>query len=185
MKDEQNCTIKYFGCGTNRDPEMMEHMIGRKNIKGESGKLFGFDLCIQKATQFRDEIPENSPADISPRDIILQVWGPDFEMYVSRPNPDAIISGTIWHITPDELELIREWELVDYGAQEEAKGIAINSKGETVEVITQSFLKSQPEIDRVVDSDNYEPYIASKKDMLRKADEVRFEYLDLKKKNNK
>ena len=61
----------------------------------------------------------------------------------------------------------------------------MNSKGEIVEVIVQAFLKSQPEIDRVVDGNNYEPYIASKEAMLEKADEVRLEFLEMKKKNMK
>ena len=118
MDNSQNSIIKYFGCGTNRDLDMMAHMIGRKDIHGEPGKLFGYDLCVQRTMQFRDERPENSPIDISPRALILKVWGPDFEMYVSRPNPDGVISGIIWDITQEELELVREWELVDYGAQE-------------------------------------------------------------------
>ena len=99
------------------------------------------------------------------------------------PNPDGVIYGTVWDITLEEFELVREWEMVDYGAQEDAKGMAINSKGEIIEVITQSFLNFPiPEIDEVIIGDDYESYIASKEAMLKKADEVRFRYLDLKKK---
>lgn len=186
MGNSRRNIIKYFGFGTNRDMEMMAHMIDRENLVGEPGRLFGYELCIQKAKQFRDIIPENSPLDISPRTIIMNTWGPDFEMYVSRPNPDGVIYGTIWDITSEEFELVREWELVDYGAQEDVKGLAINYKGETIEVITQSFLKPPiPEIDRVVTGDDYEPYIAPKEAMLKRADEVRLVYLELKKKLEK
>lgn len=183
MDNSKGDLIKYFGHGTNKDKDMMVHMIGRKNILGEPGMLIGYELCIQKGRQFRDTIPKTSPINVSPRAIIINSWGPDFEMYVSRPNPNGVIYGTIWDITSEEFELVREWELVDYGAQEDAKGIAINSKGEPIEVITQSFLNPPiPEIDRVVTEKDYEPYIAPKEAMLKKADQVRLEYLELKRK---
>lgn len=183
MTDSKTKTIKYFGFGTNRDLEMMAHMVGREDISGEPGKLIGYELCIQRGKQFRNEIPKTSSLGISPRTLVVNSWGPEFKMYVSRLNPDGVIYGTIWDITPEEFELTREWEMVDYGAQEDAKGIAVNSKGEIIEVITQSFLNPPiPEIDKVITGENYEPYIASKEAMLKKADEVRLQYLDLKKK---
>jgi hypothetical protein len=175
--------IAYFGFGTNKDKDMMAHMIGRSEIEGEPGKLLGYDVCIQKAHQFRTEIPKTSPIDISPRDIIINSWGPDFEMFVSRPNPKGETYGTIWYITSDELELVREWEIVDYGAQEDAYGVAVNPKGQEIEVITQSFLKPT-EIDRVVVGADYEPYIWSKDAMLKRADEIREQYLGFKNQNN-
>lgn len=186
MKNSKTKIIKYFGFGTNRDLDMMAHMIGRKDIVGELGRLLGYELCIQRGKQFRDEIPKTSPLKISPRTLIVRSWGPEFKMYVSRPNPDGIIYGTIWDITPEELELVREWEMVDYGAQEDAKGMAVNSSGEIIEVITQSFLSPPlPEIEQVITGDDYEPYIESKEAMLKKADEVRFQYVALKKKTSK
>ncbi len=181
MKNKKT-TIKYFGFGTNRDLEMMGHMIGRNEIKGEQGRLIGYELTIQRADQFRDEIPPTSPnPKMSPRDIIIESWGSKFEMYTSRPNPTGIIYGTIWDITPEELELVREWEMVDLGCQEDARGIAVTDNGELVEVITQSFLKPA-EIDRVIKGNNYEPYIGDKKAMLRTADQVRLNYFKIKKK---
>lgn len=179
MSYPQNATVNYFGFGTNRDLDMMAHMIGREEIEGEPGRLMGYEVCIQRADQFRTEIADTSPIPVSPKDIILRSWGPKFEMYVSRPNPDGIAYGTIWKITPEELELVREWELVDYGAQEDAKGMAINSQGQMIEVITQSFLKPA-EIDRVVTGDDYDPYIWSKEAMLKRADELRLQYLKFK-----
>jgi hypothetical protein len=185
MNDTDIKEIKYFGFGTNKDLEMMEHMIGRKNIQGEKGKLFGYELCVQRGAQFREEIPENSVLGISPRTLIVNSWGPEFKMYVSRPNPEGIIFGTIWDITEDEFQLVREWEMVDYGAQEDVKALASNSKGEMVGVITQSFINSPtPEIESVITDENYNPYIESKEAMLNKADQVRENYLKSKNANN-
>ena len=100
MRELKAKTVQYFGFGTNRDLEMMAHMIGREDISGEPGKLVGYELCTLRGKQFRDEIPTTSPLDISPLTLVVDLMGPEFEMYVSRPNPDGVIYGTIWEITP-------------------------------------------------------------------------------------
>jgi hypothetical protein len=176
IKDTQK-TILYFGFGTNKDLEMMEHMIGRKKIKGIPGILVGYEVCIQRADQFRKDIPPTTPYPVSPKDLILKSWGPNFEMYVSRPNPTGLAYGTIWEITPEELKLVREWELVDYGAQEDAWGIAVDSTGKLCKIITQSFMKPPIDIDRVIEGKDYPAYIAPKEAMLKRADEIREQYL--------
>lgn len=180
--DNSKKIIAYFGFGTNRDIEMMEHMIGRKNIEGEHGKLQGYEITIQRTDQFRTEIPPNSPTPkLSAKDLIVRSWGPKFEMFTSRPNPGGVAYGTIWYITPEELELVREWEIVDYGCQEDAYGTAVTDDGRQVKVITQSFIKPA-EIDRVITGDDYEPYIWDKEAMLKRADELRQSYLEMKSK---
>ena len=45
--------MQYFGFGTNRDLEMMAHMIGREDISGEPIKLVGYELCTLRGKQFR------------------------------------------------------------------------------------------------------------------------------------
>lgn len=176
----ENIKINYFGFGTNRDLEMMAHIIGREKIEGEHAKLLGYEITIQKAEQFRTEISPNSPnPNLSPRDLIMKVWGPKFEMFTSRENPEGVAYGTIWHITPQEFELVREWEIVDFGCQEDACGVAETDDKRKVKVITQSFLKPA-KIDRIIKGDDYEPYIWDKAAMLKQADRVREEYLALK-----
>jgi hypothetical protein len=178
-------TVAYFGFGTNRDLSMMQHMIGRKKIRGQHGQLPGYEITIQRADQFRTQkLPTSPLPNKSPRDLIMNTWGPGFEMYTSRPNPTGVAYGTIWYVTHEELELVREWEIVDYGCQEDAYGVAITDEGEKVEVITQSFLRPA-EIDRVVVGDDYEPYIWDKREMLKMADKLRLEYLERKRKGLK
>jgi hypothetical protein len=179
--DNSKTTINYFGFGSNRDIEMMRHMIGRKDIKGEHGRLLGYEITIQKANQFRNEVLPTSPIPgLSPKDIITKNWGSDFEMFTSRPSPKGIVYGTIWYITPEELELVENWELVDFGCQERAYGKAITDDGRSVDVVTQSFLKPA-EVDCVITGDDYDPYIWDKETMLKRADKVRLEYLKMKK----
>lgn len=173
---EKNKIVHYFGFGTNKDLAMMEHMIGRKKIKGTPGVLIGYELCIQRTDQFREEIPPTTPYAVPAKKLILNTWGPKFEMYVSRPNPTGLTYGTVWEITSEELAFVREWELVDYGCQEDAWGFAL-VKGKLQKVITQSFMKPPIDIDRVVTGKNYPAYIWSKKAMLKRADEIHEMYL--------
>ena len=173
--------IKYFGFGTNKDLDMMVHMVGRSDLVGEPGKLIGFDVAIQKSREMREDIPETSPLKITPRQLIINNWGPDFDMFVSVPNPNGIAYGTIWDLTPEEIELVKEWEAVDYGVQDEVWAIAIDSKGHFVQVETQTLLRSTDKIDRVIKGADYDPYVASKRIMLDLADDVRIRYLERKK----
>jgi len=168
---------KYFGFGTNKDFDMMAHMVGNFDLKGEPGKLLGYELCIQNLNQIRDIIPPDSPVKSSPQAMIRKSFGDSFDLYVSRPKEGAVIYGTIWDLTPRELELVREWELVDYGMQEDAKAMAVNSKGEIIQVITQSLLKEPRDVDRIISEENYDAYVAPKEEMLKMADKVRADYL--------
>ena len=174
--------IKYFGFGTNKDRDMMEHMVGRKGLLGEPAKLPGYQVCPSLAKDFRKEIPPDSPSPYrSAYDILANGWGPDFEMYCSVPDKDAVAYGTLWYLTPLELALCREWELVDYGCQEDAYGVAITESGDKIPVITQSFMRPPFKIHKKVDGSDYPAYVADKAAMLKTADESRESYIKLHK----
>ena len=172
--------IKFFGYGTNRDRDMMAHMVGNNNLVGEEGKLLGFELCIQKLDQIRDIIPKNSPIDKSPRELIRKNFGDEFELYIARPKKNGEIYGTIWELSKKELWLANEWELVEIGMQEEVSAIAIDSKGKPTNVKTQALMKPPADIDRVVTEKDYTSYIVSKEKMLKIADDSREFVLSLK-----
>lgn len=170
-------TIKYFGFGTNKDLDMMVHIVGRSDLRGEPGKLIGYEVCIQRASQMRTEIPENSPWKVPPRDIITKSWSPDFLMYVSKPNPEAVAFGTIWDLTPEEVELVKEWECVEYGVQDEVNALALDSQGNQIAVETQSLTRTSDVVEKIITGDDYPAYIAPKDQMLKKADTSRLRYL--------
>lgn len=167
--------MKYFGFGTNKDLDMMIHMVGNQNLKGVKGKLIGYELCIQDLNQIRDEIIP--PFDISPRQIIKNGHGDSFKLYVTRPNPSAAAYGTIWDLTAEELELVKNWELVDFGMQEEVKAMAMDDNGNMIEVETQALMRDPREVEKIVSEENYEAYIAPKDKMLKIADEAREDFL--------
>jgi len=173
---ENDTTIYYFGYGTNKDLAMMQHMVGRKDLHGEPGVLLDFELAIQSFNQIRGEIKEGSPAPVSPRTIIEEGFDNTFELFVAKPKKGAKCYGTIWHLTPHEFELTREWELVDFGMYEDAEGIALNEKGEEFKVMTQALIDKPDEVDRIVEGADYEAYLIQKNKILAKADQVREEY---------
>lgn len=174
--------IKYFGYGSNKDLDMMAHMVGNSNLKGVPGKLLGYELCIQKIDQIRNTIPENSPLDKSAQETVRDAFGDGFELFIAREKEGGVIYGTIWDLTPEELNLVKEWELVDAGMQEEVQATALDDQGTKVDVETQAVIDPPPAIDRLVTENNYAPYIVSKEKMLEVADRNREFILNLMKK---
>ncbi len=170
MEENNKQLIKYFGYGSNKDFEMMAHMVGNQNLKGEPGILQNYELCIQKLNQIRDKSP------VSPRKIIRDGFGDNFELFVARVKPGAEIYGTIWDLTPLEIELVKYWEMVELGMQEEVNAMAVDSEGNNISVETQAVIDPPPLIDRVVTDHDYEPYIVLKEKMLSVADHVREVY---------
>lgn len=170
--------IKYFGYGSNKDLDMMVHMVGRSDLKGTPGKLLGYELCLQSLEQIRDHKP------LSPREIIRQGFGNEFLLFVAREKTGSEIHGTIWDLTPEEIELVKNWEMTELGMQEEIKAEAIDSDGNKITVETQAVINPPPQIESVVTDPNYDPYIVAKEKMLAVADRVREDFLKQSNKSN-
>lgn len=180
----QQKIIKYFGYGSNKDLDMMIHMVGRKDLRGDPGKLLGYELCIQKLEHIRDIIPHPDILPISPREIIRKGHGDSFELYIARPKPDGVIYGTIWDLTSEEINRVKNWELVDFGMQEEVNAMAMDAKGDIVQVETQAVVDPPAVIDRVVvDLKDYPSYIAPRDVMLKTADTALADYLKIRTKD--
>ncbi len=176
MRDSGKTIVKYFGYGSNSDKDMMVHMVGRKDLKGEPGKLIGYQLCVQSWDQIRNIVPSYSPIKISPQQIIRQHFGDIFDLYIAVAKPDAVVYGTIWDLTPEEIDLVKEWELVDYGMQEEIQAMAMTSDGQLIQVETQAMVNPPAEFYVVIGGNDYPRYIADREKMLRAADETRLSY---------
>ena len=108
--------ILYFGYGANREPRMMHAITRNPNLVGHSIPIRGFKLCVQKLDQVPDTVPPDSPAPKSARQILKDAgWPQTFQTYIIKPDKDGQVFGMLWELTPLERELVREWELVDYG----------------------------------------------------------------------
>ena len=177
MTDSGKTIVKYFGYGSNADKDMMVHMVGREDLKGEPGKLIGYQLCIQSLDQIRDVVPPTSTIKESPQQIIRGTFGDKFDLYIAVAKPDAVAHGTIWDLTPEEIDLVKEWEMVDYGMQEEVQAMAMDSSGELIQVETQAVVDPPAAYYAIIEDNDYPRFIADREKMLKTADENRQNYL--------
>jgi len=160
--------ILYFGYGANSQREMMEAITGNKNLAGQQGILRGFKLCVQRM----DQVPD------LPKRILKDSWGDDFETYIIKPGEETDeVMGTVWELIPLERELVRDWELVDFGWYNDIEGKAVTKDGQEVEIQTEGFREGQ-EVDREVDGKNYKPFLNRLEDFQRVAEKARKEYLE-------
>lgn len=166
--------VHYFGFGANRDIRMIEAIIGRR-ARGVPALLKGYRLCVQSLPHIPDTIAPNAPAPVSPRSIIASNWPPEFESYGVRPAPSYAVLGTIWTLSPVERELVRDWELIDFGWSEDTSGYATTVHGAVVPMVTEQLRVNQ-EIDRVVDGHVYPPFLFPVDDFARIAQKSREEF---------
>lgn len=171
--------ILYFGYGANRDPRMMAAITGNSKLIGQPGVLRGFKFYVQRLDQIPNKILPDAPTPISPRKAILDSgWGEDFKSYTIKPGSETdVVTGTIWELTPLERELIRNWELIDFGWYQDKKDIlAKDLSYKDIKVETEVLGEGQ-EVDREVDGRNYNTWLLSPEDFERSATKVREEYL--------
>ena len=119
-----------------------------------------------------DQVPD------LPKKILKDSWGDDFETYIIKPGEETDeVMGTVWELIPLERELVRDWELVDFGWYNDIEGKAVTKDGQEVEIQTEGFREGQ-EVDREVDGKNYKPFLNRLEDFQRVAEKARKEYLE-------
>ncbi len=158
--------ILYFGFGANRDPRMMVAITGNENLVGRPGVLIGYKLCVQRL----DQIPDPARTKIR-----ASGWLDTFESYTIREALEGEVHGIIWELTPQERELVRDWELIDFGWQRDIYTVAFTEDGQALDIQTEGLRKGQ-EIDREVDGENYETWLEPPEDFERIAIKAREEY---------
>lgn len=169
--------VLYFGYGANRDARMIAAILGKpaEQLAGRPAVLQDYQLGIQGLDQIPDTIMINAPEPISPRQILRNVWGDGFESYVIEYRPGSKVTGTIWELTPEERERVRDWELLDYGWYEDCEGKAIAEDGSEIDVITEKTRNNQV-LGREVDGMDYETWLAEPEKFESIAERVRQEY---------
>jgi hypothetical protein len=171
-----NGKILYFAYGANKTAEMMASITGNKNLTGRPAVLEGYGIFVQKLNQVPDVIAPHSPAKISPQQILRNVWDKNFESYVIKPAEERQVHGTVWELTPLERELVRNWELIDFGWYKDAEVKIKTDSGDEIEVQTEIMGDGQ-EVDREVDGLDYPPFLNELADFQRVAENTREEYL--------
>ena len=158
-----NCKkINFFSYVKGDDEEMMAAIFGRQKIRHENATLQGYELCIQTAKDITDEILSTCAFSQSPRQILTEKRGLNFELYTIRPNPTKNLRGVIWYVSSQEYERLREYELIDCGMSEDIVAKAITDKGIIITVSTYGLDKNINDITKVVDEDYKRPEIPKK-----------------------
>ena len=156
---------------------MMAAIIGREKIDGAPARLLGFELVVQKTNDISNEIIKTAPIPASPRQIVEKAFDKNFELYIIRPRINGVTFGTIWQIKEKEYQLVREWELLDFGMQQNIHAIAVGSKNTLINVVTHGTLNRRAFINRTIEGNDYDNYLVMKDKILKVATRVREEYL--------
>jgi hypothetical protein len=155
----------YFGYGANKDPEMIEAIIGRRP-SGFAAGLADYQLCIQRW----EEIPKNV------QDELRGNWSEvdDFATYFIRPAAGFEVTGWAWSITDTERRRIDTWEMNDgfwYKTLTVGKVYDLVTRRECV-ASTEVIMDSAAGVP-VKDPHDYPPFLADKTKMLRIATRLR------------
>lgn len=169
--------ILYFGYGANSQKEMMASITGNQNLKGLPARLKDMSLYVQRFDQVPDNISPASPIPISPRQLLAESWNDKFMTYMIKPKEGSIVKGTIWELSPKERDLVREWELIDFGWYKDLQGKALTEDGIEVKIETEGWRGGQ-EVDREVDGENYPPFLNELEDFQKVAEKARREYFE-------
>jgi len=148
--------VKYFGYGANSSPEMMMGIIGRKP-NGFQATLEGYELYIQSW----EEIPERVREDLE------KYWGSDFKTYCIRPAAGKTVSGTAWLITPEERQLVSNWEFWYEPIAVEVR----DTQGKTTSAETE--IVNDKTIGETIHGTEYPVFLNKKKQMVDVAEKVR------------
>lgn len=152
--------VYYFGYGANRDPRMISAITGRSEaeLKGQPSVLEGYTLAVQRLDQLPNKVLSTAPYPASPRQIVHNAWGDQFESYVIKVDPNGRVVGTVWELTPLERERVRDWELLEFGWYHDVEASVRLEDGSEISIVTEAIDDSQ-EVDREVNGEDYETWL--------------------------
>lgn len=168
----------YFASGANREKKMMEWITGNPNLKGTPAVLEGYGLYVQRLEQVPDTVSPGSPINLSPREILKRAgWNEGFTTYMIKPRVGGRVTGTLWELSREERELVRDWEMVELGWYKDLRVKVKTLDGREVEVETEGWREGQ-EVDHEVNDENHPSYLNNPEDFRRIAKKSRKEYLE-------
>jgi hypothetical protein len=139
----------FFGYGANIDKKMVENITGMayNEMDGQEVVVEGYNLCVQTLNQVEPREAKN---------ILDEAWQGDFSSYTIRPG-EGKVKGKIWKFTPLALELMRDWELIDFHWRKFIQ-VPILLGSQRIEVWTE-MVDLQQSVESRVNGLNYEPFI--------------------------
>lgn len=134
--------VYYFGYGANRISERIREVVGQHVKDGQSAIVENCVLGIQGLSC----IPE------TPKKILGSIWGANFRSYSIKTGV-GIVAGVLWEINSDDLDKIRQWEMVP--EWKEIISITVKtSKGVSMIALTDK-VADDSRFDEFVDGLNY------------------------------
>jgi len=169
-------TIDFFYYGPCADEDVMTAIIGKKPINGRSAILQGYILGVQNL----DDIPDIKikGLKLTAQKIMKADWQPDFQMHAAHKGKGQI-KGIVWTITKEDLDAIKNWELVDYHWYSIVEGTVVFVDDSTKKVLTIAVKKQHTQKD--INGLNYDLFLDKgpkfKELLLLKITENRKQYL--------
>lgn len=98
--------LHYFAYGAM--PHLIDDLLGRP-VTMVPGHIVSHRLVIQTLEQVPEQI-KHQGAQIPLRNLMRQLWGPDFSSFGIVRAPNRIVYGTVCEITEAERAIIAKWE---------------------------------------------------------------------------
>jgi len=172
--------VKFFSYVVKENVQGIQALLGRDDLLYEDAVLQGYELAVIAAGDVNNKVIKGSPLKISARELILKTFSPDYELYVIRANPKKKVPGKIWYISPEEYEILRDYEYIDYGMQEDIVAKARTKNGDFVTVNTYGLIKDAHKIKKLIKPDYIRENIPTAQKLALKA-KSRKEFLARKK----
>jgi len=161
--------VLYFGCGTSQDLDLIVALFDRVP-EHFNAKLDNFGLFLENWSDF----PSGA------REILKEFW-PDlqFRSWLILPWPGAVVWGTAWLITEEEMEIMGEWELRNLWFTEGDVTIE-NKQGIQFPAKTERTYYNFTPHDKPANSLDFKIYPNPKEKMINTARNVRLGFLSEK-----
>jgi hypothetical protein len=149
--------VLFFGYGAYRNKNKLAQVLGHTLGEGVGAVLEGYVLVYQTLNQL--------PANIG--EFLRGVYGNDFKAYTIRKG-SGVVSGIIWEITNEDLEIIKKWEFIPLSPWREIVGINLKSSGgKEVKAFTEKAKDDQPAT-KITDGLDYEEFENIRQDPNKK-----------------
>lgn len=93
--------ILFFGYGANRSRNKLRTLLNRDPGENVGAVVEGYCLGIQTLKQIPEEI----------KGTLKSIYGENFKAYTLKKGR-GIVSGSLWEISTEEIEVIKNWEFV-------------------------------------------------------------------------
>lgn len=174
-----NEPVLFFGYGANRDPDLMRALFGRLPAgQPKTVVLPGHELVIQTLDHVPDAVMPDAPAELSPQALLKDVWDDSFRAYSARPAAGKSIVGTLWKFTPRQLEMMRDWELIDFGWHQETQVTVIDYARRKFTATTPLLGDNERVLQTIPDGTQYPNFLNSQRKTIANAQRARHDFLE-------